>query len=139
MDCSTPVPCPSVFPGACSLMSTDLVRPSHHLILCRAFLLLPSFFPSIRVFSSKSTLCIMWPNYWSFSFSISPSNEYSGFISFRIDWFDLLVVQGTLKSPLQHQFKSISSSALSLLVGPKLTSLHDYWKSHSFEYTDICR
>ena len=132
MDCSTPVPCPSVFPGACSLLSTDLVMPSHHLILCRAFLLLPSFFPSIRVFSSKSTLCIMWPNYWSFSFSISPSNEYSGFISFRIDWFDLLVVQGTLKSPLQHQFKSINSSALSLLDGPNLTSIHDYWKNHLF-------
>ena len=103
VDCSTPVPCPSLFPGACSLISIDLVIPSNHLILCRALLLLPSFFPSIRVFSSESTLCIMWPKYWSFSFSISPSNKYSGFISFRIDWFDLLVAQGTPRSPLQHR------------------------------------
>ena len=78
------------------------MMPSHHLIICCALLLLPSIFPSIRVFSNESALCIRWPKYWSFSFSISPSNEHSGLISFRIDWFDLLAVQGTLKSLLQH-------------------------------------
>ena len=84
------------------LMSIELVMPSNHLNLCRPLLLLPSIFPSIRVFSDESVLCIRWPKYWSFSFSISPSNEYSGEISFRIDWLDLLAVQGTLKSLLQH-------------------------------------
>ena len=84
------------------LMSVELVMPSNHLILCNALLLLPSIFPSMRVFSNESVVCIWWPNYWSFSFSISPSNEYSGPISFRIDWLDLLAVQGTLKSLLQH-------------------------------------
>ena len=83
-------------------MSIEMVVPSHHLILCHPFFLLPSIFPSIRVFSNESALRIRWPKYWSFSFSISPSNKYSGLISFRIDWFDLLVVQGTLKSLLQH-------------------------------------
>ena len=82
-------------------MSIELVMPSNHLIFCHP-LLLPSIFPSIRVFYNESVLCIRWPNYWSFSFSISPSNEYSGLISFRIDWFDLLAVQGTLKSLFQH-------------------------------------
>ena len=89
-------------------MSTQLVMPSNHLILCRPLLLSPSVFPSIRVFSNESALRIRWPKYWDFSFSISPSNEYSGLISFRIDWLDLLVVQGTLKSLLQHH----SSKAL---------------------------
>ena len=84
------------------LMSIELVVPSNHLILCRPFLLLPSIFPSIRVFSNESVLCIRWPKYWSFSLRISPSNEYSGLISFRIDLLDLLAVQGTLKSLLQH-------------------------------------
>ena len=83
-------------------MSIKLVTPSNHLILCRPLLLLPSIFPSIRVFSNESVLHIRWPKYWSFSFSISPSSGYSGLISFRIDWFDLLTVQGTLKSLLQH-------------------------------------
>ena len=85
------------------LTSIELVMGSNHLVLCRPFLLPPSIFPSIRVFSSESVLSIRWPKYWSFSFSISPSNEYSGLISFRIDWFDLLAVQGTLKSLLQHR------------------------------------
>ena len=89
--------------------------PSNYLILCRPLLLLPSIFPSIRVFSNESVLRIRWPTYWSFSFSLSPSSEYSGLISLRMDWLDLLVVQRTLKSLLQHQFKSISSSALSRL------------------------
>ena len=84
------------------LMSIELVMLSDHLILCRPLLLPPSIFSSIRGFSNKSVLCIRWPKYWSFSFSISPSNEYSGLISFRIDWFDLLAIQGTLKSLLQH-------------------------------------
>ena len=90
--------------------SIELMMPSNHLILCRHLLLLPSVFPSIRVFSNESVLCIRWPKYWywSFSFSISSSNDYSGLISFRMDWFDLLVVQGTLKSPLQHHSSKAS-------------------------------
>ena len=83
------------------LMSIESVMPSSHLILCHPLLLLPSIFPSIRVFSSESVLCIRWPKYWSFSFSMSPSNDYSGLLSFRVDWLDLLAVQGTLKS-LHH-------------------------------------
>ena len=90
------------------LMSIKSVMPSIHLILCHALPLLPSIFPSIRVFSKKSVLCIRWPEYWSFSFSISPSNDYSGLISFRIDWLDLLADQGTLKSLLQHQSSKAS-------------------------------
>ena len=90
------------FHNLLKLMSTELVMPSNHLVLCRPLLLLPSIFHSIRVFPNESALCIRWPKYWSFSFSISPSNEYSGLISFRIDWFDLPAVQGTLKSLHQH-------------------------------------
>ena len=89
-------------------MAIELVMPSNHLILCRSLFLLPSVFPSIRVFSSESVLHIRWPKYWSFSFSISPSNEYSGLISFRMDWFDLLAVQGTLKCLLQHHSSKAS-------------------------------
>ena len=89
-------------------MSIELVMPSNHLIFCYPLLLLPSIFPSIRVFSNESALRIRWPKYWSFSFSISPSNEYSGLISFRIDWLDLLAVQGTLKSLLQHNSSKTS-------------------------------
>ena len=103
MDCSTP--------GLAvyhQLMSIKSVIPSNHLILCHSLLLLPSIFPSIRVFSSESILCIRWPKYWSFSFNISPSNEYSGLISFRMDWVDLLAVQGTLKSLLQHHSSKAS-------------------------------
>ena len=101
---------------------------SNHLILCRPLLLLPSIFPNIRVFSNGSALCIRWPKYWSFSFNISPSNEHPGLISLRMDWLDLLAVQGTVKSS-PAQFKSISSLALSLLYGPTLTSIYDYWKT----------
>ena len=90
------------------LMSIELVMPFNHLILCRPLLLLPSIFPSIRVFSNESVLHISWPKYWSFCFSISPSNEYSGLISFRMDWLDLLAVQGTLKSLLQHRSSKAS-------------------------------
>ena len=90
------------------LISIESVMPSNHLILCRPLLLLPSIFPSVRVFSKDSVLCIRWPKYWIFSFSISPSNEYSGLISFRMDWLDLLAVQGTLKSLLQHHSSKAS-------------------------------
>ena len=89
-------------------MSIEPVMPSNHLILCRPYLLLPSIIPSIRVFSNESVFHIRWPKYWSFSFSISPSNEYSGPVSFRINWFDLLAVQGTLKSLLQHHSSNTS-------------------------------
>ena len=103
------------------LMSIQSVMPSNHLILCHPLLLPPSIFPSIRVFSNESVLCIRWPK--CRSFSISPSNEYSGLISFRMDWLDLLAVQGTLKSLLQHHSKSINYLVLSFLYNPALTSL----------------
>ena len=106
--------------------------PSNHFILCCPLLLPPSVFSSIRVFSSESVLCIRLPKYWSFSFRISPSNEYSGLISFRMDWLDLLAFQGTLKSSPTPQFKSINSLALSFLYSTTLTSIHDCWKNHSF-------
>ena len=118
------------------LTSIKSVMPSKYLILCHP-LLLPSIFPSIRVSSNESVLHIRWPKYWSFSFSISPSNEYSGLTSFRMGWLDLLAVQGTLKS-IQHQFKIIISSVLSFLHSPTLTSIHDYWKKHSFDWMDLC-
>ena len=105
------------------LMSIKLMMLSNHLILCCPCLLLPSIFPTIRVFSSELTLHISWPKYWSFSFSISPSKEYSGLISFRIDWFDLLAVQGTEEPSPAPQFESINSSVLNLLYGPTLTSI----------------
>ena len=89
-------------PELFKLMPIESVMPSNHLILCRPLLLLPSIFPSIRIFSNESALCIRWPKYWSFSFNISPSNEHPGLISFRMDWLDFLAVQGTLKSLLQH-------------------------------------
>ena len=109
-------------------MSIESVMPSSHLILCRPLLLPPSISPSFRVFPNESVLCIRWPKYWSFSFSISPSNEYSGLISFRIDWFDLPAVQGTQESSPTPQFKSVSSLELSLLYGPTHTSIRNYWK-----------
>ena len=104
------------------LMSIEVVMPSNHLILCRPLLLLPSILPSNRIFSNESALRIRWPKHRSFSFSISPSNEYSGLISFRTDWFDLLAVQG-----LSHQFFSLQ------LYGLTLTSICDYWKNHSLD------
>ena len=112
------------------LISTEAVMPSNHLILCRPLLLLPSIFPSITVFSNESALRIRWPKYWSFS--IRPSNKHSGLISFRMDWLDLLAVQGDpQESSPTPQFKSINSSALSFLYSPMLTSIHDHWKNHS--------
>ena len=107
---------------------------SNHLILCRPLLPLPSIFPSIRVFSNELALHIRCPKYCHFSFSISPSSQYSGLISFKIDWFDLLAVQGPLENHLQHQFESINSSGLSLLYGPTLTSVYDYWKKQLWLY-----
>ena len=113
------------------LVSIESVMPSKHLILCHPLLLLPSIFPSIRVFSDESVLCIRWPKYWRFSFSISPSNEYLGLISFRMDWLDLFAVQGTQESSPTPQVKSINSLALSFLYSPTLTSIHDHWKNRS--------
>ena len=110
------------------LMSIESVMPSNHLILCHPLLLLPSIFPSIRVFSNESVLHIRGPKYWSFSFSISLSNGYWRLISFRVDWLDLLAVQRTLESSPTPHFKSINSSALSFLYSPTLTSIHDYWE-----------
>ena len=121
------------------LMSIKLVMPSDYLILWRPHLLLLSIFPCIRVFSNELVIHIKWPKYWSISFSISPSNEYSGLISFRIDWPDLVAVLGTLKSSPIPQSKSINSSELSFLYCPILTPIHDYWKNHSFDKTDLCR
>ena len=131
MDCSMlgfPVPSP-ISQSLLKLMSTESMMPSNHLILCCS-ILLPSIFPSIKVFSNESTLHIRWPKYRSFS--ISPSSEYSGLISFRMDWLDLLEVQGTLKSLLQHHSSKVSILWLSFLYGPTLTSMYDYWKNHSF-------
>ena len=111
-----------------SSMSIELVMPSNNLILCCPLLLPSSIFPSIRIFSNESVLCIRWPKYWSFNFSISPSNEYSRLISFRMDWLDLLAVQGTdsQESSPTPQFKSISSSVMSFLYSPTLTHKHNY-------------
>ena len=120
------------------LMSIESVMPSSHLILCRPLLLLSPIPPSIRVFSNESTLCMRWPKYWNFSFSISPSKERPGLISFRMDWLDLLAVQGTQESSPTPQFKGINSSALSVLHSPTLTSIHDHWKNHSLDQMDLC-
>ena len=115
------------------LTSIESVMPSNHLILCHPLLLLPSIFPIIMVCSNESVLHIRWPKYCSLSFSISPSNEYSGLISFRMDWLDLLAVQNSQESSPTPQFKSINSSVLSFLYGPTLTSIHDYWENRSLD------
>ena len=115
------------------LTSIESVMPSSHLILCRPLLFLPPIPPNIRVFSNESTLRMRWPKYWSFSFSIIPSKENPGLISFRMDWLDLLAVQGTHESSPTPQFKSINSLVLSFLHSPTLTSIHDYWKNHSLD------
>ena len=121
--------CPLISQSLLKFMPIKSVMSSNHLVLCCPLLLLPSIFSSIRVFSNESTLHIRWPEYWSFSFSVSPSSEYSGLISLRIDWFYLLAPQS----------KSISYLALSLLCDLTLTYIHDYWKNHSFDYTDLCQ
>ena len=135
MDFSTPGP--SVLHYLPELAQTHVHQvsvQSNHFVLCHPLLLLPSIPPSVRVFSNESALCMRWPKYWSFSFSFSPSNEYSRLISFRIDWFDLLTAQGTQESYTTSQFKSISSLVLRLLYGPTFTSIHDYWKNHSLPH-----
>ena len=129
------LPCPSPTPRACSssCSSSQWCDPT---ISSSAVLFSSSsssVFPCIRVFSKKSVLCIRWRKYWSFSFSIRPLNEYSGLISFKIDWLDLLAVQGTLESSPTPHFKSINSVVLSFLYSPALTSIHDYWENHSFD------
>ena len=111
--------------------SIESVMPSNYPILCHPLLLLPSIFSRIRVFSSESVLCTRWPKYWSFSFSISPSNEHPGLISFRIDWLELLAVQGTLKSLLQHHSLKASILHCSAFLMVQLSHPHDSWKNHS--------
>ena len=111
----------------------DAIQPSHPLLLFRPLLLLPSIFPSIRVFSNESVLPIRWPKYCTFSFSTSPSNEYLGLISFTIDWFDLAAVQRTLKNLLQHHSSKASILRRSAFFMVPLTHIHDYWKNHSFD------
>ena len=137
MDCSTkrfPILC--ISQSLVKLMSTESMMSSNHLILYRPLLLLPSIFPSIRVPSNESVLYIRWSKYWSFSFSTSPSNEYWGLTSFRIDWLDLCSPRDSQEPSPTPQFKTINFSVLSLLFGPTLTSLHDYtkkltyWKFH---------
>ena len=122
----------SISQSLLKLMPVVSMMPSNHLILCCPLLLQSSIFPSIRVFSSESALHISWSKYWSlsFSFSTSPSNQYSVLISFRIDWFDVQMTQESSPAP---QFKSINSLVLSLLYGPTLTSVPDYWKNHNFD------
>ena len=120
-------------------MPIEPVMPSNHLTLCHPLHLLLSIFPRIRAFSNESLLTIRWPKYWSFSFSISPSNEYSWLISFRMDWLDLLEIQGTLKSLLQHHSSKASIlPALNFLHSATVTSIHDRWKNHSLDQTDLC-
>ena len=121
------------------LMSIELVMPSNCLVLCCSLLLPPSIFPSIRVFCSESALRIRWPKDWRLSFTISPSNEYSGLISFRIDWFNLLEVQGALKSLLQHHSSKASVlRPLAFFVVQLSHSVRNYRKNHSFDYMDLC-
>ena len=119
------------------LMSIESVMPSNHLILCHPLLLPPSIFPSIRVFLNESALRIRWPKYWSFSFNISPSSEHSGLISFRVDWLDLLSIQRTLKSLQYHSSKALILWCSAFFI-VQLTSIHDYWKNHSFDSMDLC-
>ena len=134
MNCSTPA---SLFitnsQSLLKLMSVESVMTSNHLIPCRPLLILPSIFPSIRVFSNESALHFRWTKYWSFSFNISPSNEHPGLISFRMDSLAPLAVRGSLESSLTPQFQSINSLALSFLYSPTLTSIHDYWKYHCLD------
>ena len=134
MDCGTPgLPVHHQLPETTQThvhQVGDAIQPSHPLSSPSP----PTFnLSSIRVFSNESVLCIRWPKYWSFSFSISPSNEYSGLISFRMGWLDLLVVQGTLKSLLQHHSSNTSIFGACFLYSPTFTSIHDYWKNHSLD------
>ena len=136
MDCSMPgSPVLHNLLEFAQLMSIELVMLSNHLILCH-----PLLFPSIRVFSNESVLHIRWPKYWRFSFSISPSNEYSGLISFRMDYYPLICCPRNSQEPSPVlQFRSISSFMLSLLYNPTLTSIKESWKNHGFNYMDLCQ
>ena len=140
MNCSMPgFPVTHYLPGMLKLMFIDSLMPSNQLIVCHSLLLLPLVFPILTVFSNELALHIKLPKYWSFSISISPSKEYLGLISFRIDWINLLVVQGTLKNLLQHH--SLKASILwhsTLTWVSTFTSIHDYWKNYNFDYTDFC-
>ena len=140
MDCSLPgfpVPHYPIFWNLLKFRSTESLMLSNHLILCHS-LLLTSIFPSIRVFSNESALCIRWPRYWSFSFRISHFSEYSGLISFRIDWFDLLAVQGTLKCLLQHHNLKASILRCSAFFMVQLSHRYnDYWKNNNFDCMDL--
>ena len=136
---TTGLRCPSPIPGVYpNFLSIESVLPSNHLILCHPLLVLHSIFPSIRVFSNESVLPIWWPRYWSFSFSINPSNEYSGVIAFRIEWADLLAVHGTLKSLSKQHSSKASILQLCFLYGPTFTFIHDYWQNRNFDYTVLC-
>ena len=132
-------PCPSPTPSLLKLMSIESVMPSSYLIFCRPLILLPPIPPSIRVFSNESPLRMRWPKYWSFSFSISPSNEHPGLISFRMDWLDLPAGQGTLKSLLQHHsskasiFRCSAFFTVQLCDHWKNMTIHDHWKNHSLD------
>ena len=139
MDCSTPgFPVHHQLPKFTQSHVHWVVMPSNHLILCFPLLLPPSTFPNIRVFSNELALRIMWPKGWSFSCNISPSNEYSELISFRMDWLNLFAVQDSQESFPTPQFKSINSSAPSFIYSPTLTSIHDYWKNHNLDSMDLC-
>ena len=136
MNCSTPgLPVHYQLPEFTQTHAIESVMPSSHLILCHPFLLLPPIPPSIRVFSNESTFSMKWPEYWSFSFSISPSKEHPGLISFRMDWSDLLAVQGTLKSLLQHHSSKASVLQRSAFFTVQLSHpyMTDYWKNHSLD------
>ena len=141
MDCSMPgFPVLHYLPELTQTHVHQVSMLSNHLVLCHPFLLLPSVFPSSRVFSNELALLIRWPKYWSFTVSICFSNDYSQLISFRIDWFDLLAERDSQESSPTPQFESINSlAALSLAFDPTLASLHDYWKNYSFDYPDLCR
>ena len=139
MDCSMlSLLVPHISISLSKFISIASGMPSNHLILCHFLLLLLSIFPSIRVFSNELSVHISWQKYWSFTFSISPSNEYSELISFKINWFYLLSVRDFQESSPVPQFKSINSSALCLLYGPALSTIHDYLKDHSLDYMDLC-
>ena len=139
MDCSTPGFPVLHYLSEFAQTHVESMMPFNHLILCHPLLLLPSIFSSIRVFSNESALQIRKPKYWSFSFSISPSNEYLRLVSFTTDCFDLCSPRDSQESSPVPQFESINSLALSLFYGPTLTSIHDCWKNYSFDYTNLCR
>ena len=135
----TRLPCPSPSPRSCSNSCIELMMPSNHLILSHPLFILLSISSSIRVVSNELALRIRWPKYWSFNFRVSPSNKYSGLISFRLDWLDLLAVQGTLKNLLQHHSSNASILWCSTFFIVQLSHPgHDSWRNHSFDSMDLC-